>query len=126
MDPKPPCPSLFAASKLLVAALICLNVKKPVCRSKPLRTVWNKVKMLGCILKLNRTASCVFRLVNDIRIKLPCSLDVLPPKHPFHQRIPEIRTMRLDTESTAPTVMRIFFFLSSGGSKSTEKGSRKE
>ena len=38
-DPNPPSPILFAALKLSVAALICLNVKKPVLRSNPLRTV---------------------------------------------------------------------------------------
>ena len=38
-DPIPPSPILLAASKLLVAALSCLYVNKPVWRSNPFRTV---------------------------------------------------------------------------------------
>ena len=42
--PKPPSPILLARSKLLVAALICLKVKEPVCRSRRLRSVRSKIQ----------------------------------------------------------------------------------
>lgn len=38
-EPKPPSPILFAASKLLVAALICFRVKATVCNSRPSKPV---------------------------------------------------------------------------------------
>lgn len=37
--PKPPSPSLYAGSKFLVAALICLNVNSAICRSRPLNSL---------------------------------------------------------------------------------------
>jgi len=49
--PNPPSPILLEMSKLFVAALICLKVNKPVCKSKFFSPVnQNKRKIKGLLL----------------------------------------------------------------------------
>ena len=50
---------------------------------------------------------------------LPCSLDVLPLKYPFHQRMPRTMKIKHNTE-TPPLTKYTNFLLSSGGLKSTK------